>query len=152
LAAILTDITVGKGKGEDLELLQEICEVMQSGAVCEVGKTAAQVVLTGITTFRDEFEAHIRKKRCPALVCKKFVTYHILGENCQGCGLCAESCPEDAITGEDGYIHVIDQDECTKCGACMKVCPAEYGAVIKAGGVKPRTPVEPIPVGSWKKR
>jgi NADPH-dependent glutamate synthase beta subunit-like oxidoreductase/formate hydrogenlyase subunit 6/NADH:ubiquinone oxidoreductase subunit I len=152
LLAILTDITVGKGKGEDLELLQEICEVMLNGAVCEVGRTVARVVLGGTGKYRDAFEAHIRKKRCPSLVCRKFITYHILGENCQGCGRCAKSCPEDAIAGDDGYIHVIDQDECTKCGICLEVCPAEYNAVTKVGGVKPRTPDEPVPVGSWRKR
>jgi NADPH-dependent glutamate synthase beta subunit-like oxidoreductase/formate hydrogenlyase subunit 6/NADH:ubiquinone oxidoreductase subunit I/ferredoxin len=152
LLAILTDITIGKGKGEDLELLQEICEVMLEGAVCETGETAARIVLAGITRYREVFEAHIKKKRCPALVCRKFITYHILGEKCQGCQACLEQCPEDAIAGEAGMIHVIDQEECTRCGTCLKVCPVEYGAVVKAGGVKPKTPDEPIPVGSWRKR
>jgi ferredoxin len=152
LLAILTDVTTGKGKGEDLELLQEICEVMLGGVVCEVGGTAARIVLGAMRQYREEIKAHIRKKRCPALVCKKFITYHILGEKCQGCGLCLEECPEEAIDGGKGMIHVIDQDECTKCGTCMRVCPDEYGAVVKAGVVKPRTPDQPIPVGRWRRR
>ena len=152
LLAILTDITVGKGKTDDIELMQEIGEGMQSGSICGLGQTAANPVLGAIAHYQDEIEAHIKKKRCPALVCRKFITYHILGEKCQGCQACGEQCPEGAIAGEAGMIHVIDQDDCTRCGTCMKVCPVEYGAVVKAGGVKPKTPDEPIPVGSWRKR
>ncbi|GAB6156444.1 NADH-quinone oxidoreductase subunit NuoF [Desulfosporosinus burensis] len=152
LLAILTDITEGKGKSEDLDLLLELGEGMQSGSICGLGRTAPNPVLTAIKYFRDEFEAHIKRKRCPALVCKKYITYHILGDKCQGCQICLKNCPNDAIAGEEQMIHVIDQDECTKCGVCLEVCPSEYRAVTKAGGVKPKTPDEPIPVGSWRKR
>jgi NADH-quinone oxidoreductase subunit F len=152
LFTILTDITAGKGNSDDIALLSELCEGMQTGSICGLGRTAPNPVLTLLAYFREELEAHLRKKRCPALVCRKFITYHILGEKCGGCGLCRERCPEAAIAGDEGMIHVIDQDECTKCGICIEVCPAEYGAVTKAGGVKPRTPAEPVRVGSWKKR
>jgi NADH-quinone oxidoreductase subunit F len=152
LLTILTDITAGKGNSDDIELFKELCEGMQTGSICGLGRTAPNPVLTLMKYFREELDAHLKKKRCPALVCRKFITYHILGEKCRGCGLCRERCPEEAIAGDEGMIHVIDPDACTKCGICFDVCPAEYGAVTKAGGVKPRTPAEPVPVGSWKKR
>jgi NADH-quinone oxidoreductase subunit F len=152
LLAILTDITEGKGNSEDIGMLQELCQGMRSGSICGLGRTAPNPVLTILRHFREEFEAHIRKKRCPALVCKKYITYHISGGKCQGCGICLKNCPAGAIAGGERLIHVIDQDECTKCGACLQACPSDYGAVTKAGGVKPKTPEEPIPVGSWKKR
>ncbi len=152
LYAILTDITEGKGRPGDIELLLELCAGIRTGSSCDLGGTAPNPVLTLIKYFRDELEAHIKRKRCPALVCKKYITYHILGDKCQGCGICLRQCPAGAIAGGERLIHVIDQDECTKCGICLEVCPPGYDAVTKAGGVKPKTPGEPIPVGSWKKR
>lgn len=152
LLTILTEITEGKGNSEDLDLLLELTRGMQSASLCSFGLTASNPVLTILKHFPEELEIHIKKKRCPALVCKKFITYHILGHKCQGCRLCMERCPSDAIVGGEQMIHVIDQEECTKCGICLQVCPAEFGAVTKAGGVKPKTPEEPIPVGQWKKR
>jgi len=131
LLAILTDITEGKGKSDDLDLLLELGEGMQSGSICSLGRTAPNPVLTVIKYFRDELEAHIKKKRCPALVCKKYITYHILGDKCQGCQICLKNCPDEAILGEELMIHVIDQDECTKCGVCLEVCPSEYSAVTR---------------------
>lgn len=152
LYLILKDITEGKGKTEDIDLLLELGEGIQTGAVCALGRTAPNPVLSMIRHFREELEAHIKRKRCPALVCRKYITYHILGEKCRGCRMCLEKCPAGAISGGEQMIHVIDQDECTRCGVCMEVCPSEHAAVIKAGGVKPRTPAEPIPVGTWRKR
>lgn len=146
---ILTDIMEGRGKPDDLELLEELAAGMRTGSLCNLGKTAALPLLTTLKHFRDEYETHIRRKRCPALVCKKFITYHILPGQCRGCGLCLEHCPAGAIRGGAQMVHVIDGDECTKCGICLDLCPSEYNAVVKAGGVKPRTPDEPIPVGSW---
>ncbi|MCL6476971.1 MAG: 4Fe-4S binding protein [Peptococcaceae bacterium] len=149
---ILTDITAGKGKPEDIDLLIELGEGMKAGSLCALGKTAPNPVLTTVKHFREEYEAHIRRKRCPALVCKKFISYHILGDKCQGCLVCLQNCPAGAIAGGEGMIHVIDQDRCDKCGICLDVCPSQFKAVTKAGGVKPVTPEEPVPVGSWKRR
>lgn len=150
LLAILTEITEGKGKPEDIDLLMELGEGVKSGAGCDLGRTAPNPVLTTIRHFREEYEAHVKRKRCPALVCKRFISFHILGDKCRGCLVCMRNCPANAIAGSDQMIHVIDQSECDKCGICLDACP--FNAVTKAGGVKPVTPEEPIPVGSWKKR
>jgi NADH-quinone oxidoreductase subunit F len=152
LREILKDITEGKAKPEDLDLLVEIGESMRAGAFCGMGRSAANPVLTALSILKDEFEAHIRRKKCDAMVCKKYVSFFILPEKCQGCEKCLDVCPEDAIEGEEDMIHVIDQSSCTRCGKCFEVCPAEYSAVVKAGAIKPQVPKKPIPVGSWKKR
>jgi len=149
---ILTDITAGKGRSEDVNLLIELGEGIIAGSLCTYGKTAPNPVLTTIKHFREEYDAHIKRKRCPAMVCKKYISYHILGDKCQGCQICITACPEGGIDGDQGLIHVIDQDKCTKCGKCLEACPTEYSAVAKAGAVKPKTPDEPILVGTWKKR
>jgi NADH-quinone oxidoreductase subunit F len=149
---ILTDISAGKGRPEDVDLLIELGEGIKAGSLCAYGKTAPNPVLTTIKHFREEYDAHIKRKRCPAMVCKKYISYHILGDKCQGCQVCINECPEGAIDGGEGLIHVIDQDKCIKCGKCLEACPAEYSAVAKAGAVKPKTPDEPIPVGTWKKK
>lgn len=149
LLAVLTDITEGKGKPGDIDLLMELGEGIKSGASCDLGRTAPNPVLTTIRHFREEYEAHVRRKRCPALVCKRFISFHILGDKCRGCLACMRNCPANAIAGGDQMIHVIGQSECDKCGICLDACP--FNAVTKAGGVKPVTPEEPIPVGSWKK-
>ncbi len=148
---IMEDIIKGKGKAADIELLNELGANMKLGASCNLGKSIINPLVSGMTYFSDEYEAHVRRKRCAALVCQGYITYHILGDQCQGCGDCLNACPEDAIEGESGYVHVIDQDYCTKCGRCLQICPHQ-GAVVKAGGVKPRTPDKPVRVGSWKSR
>ena len=148
---ILTDMTEGRGKKTDIDLLLEVAEGIKIGSLCGLGKEAPNPVLTSIKHFCEEFDAHIRRKRCAALVCKKYVTFHILGDLCQGCGKCLDQCPSYAIEGGEKMIHVIDQDLCTKCGICFDVCPPENSAVTKAGPVKPKTPEVPVPVGSWKK-
>jgi len=152
LKEMLKDITEGKAKPEDLDLMVEIGESMRAGAFCGMGRSAANPVLTALSLLKDEFEAHIRRKKCDAMVCKKYVSFFILPEKCQGCEKCLDVCPEDAIDGEEDMIHVIDQTGCTRCGKCFDVCPPEYSAVVKAGAVKPQVPKKPIPVGSWKKR
>jgi NADH-quinone oxidoreductase subunit F len=149
---ILTDISAGKGRPEDVDLLIELGEGIKAGSLCAYGKTVPNPVLTTIKHFREEYDAHIKRKRCPAMVCKKYISYHILGDKCQGCQVCIHECSEGAIAGGEGLIHVIDQDKCTKCGKCLEACPVEYSAVTKAGAVKPKTPDEPIPVGTWKKK
>ncbi len=119
---ILERITQGKGKPGDIEKLQELGESIQVGALCGLGKTAPNPVLSTINSFRDESEAHINEKRCPAGYCKALLSYSIIPKNCVGCGVCKRVCPVDAITGEKKQVHVIDQEKCIKCGACMEKC------------------------------
>ena len=149
---ILTDITEGESNAEDMILVEEICNGMKMVSICDYGNDAPNAVITALNSFREEFEAHVNKKICPALVCRKYITYHILGEKCTACGICAAQCPTDAILGEEDMIHIIDQHDCIKCGKCLEVCPQEYSAVVKAGLIKPRTPKELIPVGTWRRR
>jgi len=152
LERILSDMTEGEAKADDMLLIEEICNGMKLVSICDYGHEAPNAVMTALLNFKEEFDAHVSKKLCPALVCKKYITYHILGEKCTGCGRCAAICPADAILGEEGIIHIVDQHDCIKCGKCIEVCPEEYSAVVKAGLIKPRTPRELIPVGSWRRR
>lgn len=126
---ILEDITEGRGKLEDIELLQELAVAVKKGSMCGLGQTAPNPVLTTIRYFRDEYEAHVNEKRCPALVCKALLQYSIDAEKCIGCQRCIKACPVDAITGEKKQPHEIDQDLCTRCGACFDACPKKVGAV-----------------------
>jgi len=145
---ILEDIISGNGREEDVELLQEVGEAVKAGSLCALGGTAPNPVLTTIRYFRDEYDAHIREKRCPALSCKALVTYYIDSEKCEGCGICARACPAEAIEGGKRMVHVINQDKCIKCGTCLDVCPAKFSAVMKTSGEPITAPAEPVPVGS----
>jgi len=133
---ILTDISEGKGKEGDLELLEELAFVIKDTSLCGLGQTAPNPVLSTIRYFQDEYEAHIKEKRCPAGVCKELISYYIEPEKCQACLICLRNCPVEAITGGKGLVHIIDQDKCIKCGACLDVCPPRFGAVTKLSGVK----------------
>ncbi len=148
---ILTDITQGRGKPGDIDLLLELGEAIKQSSLCALGGSAPNPVLTTIRYFRDEYEAHINEKQCPARVCKELITYHILPEKCEGCLICLRECPADAVIGDKRMIHIIDQDKCTKCGVCLEVCPTKFNAVVKVSGELPETPEKPIPVGSWPK-
>ena len=138
---ILDNICDGKGKEGDIELLEELSEVMRDAALCALGTTAPNPVLSTIKYFRDEYEAHIKEKRCPARVCRELITYYILPDRCQACLICARDCPTGAITGGKGLVHVIDQEKCTKCGACFEVCPLRFDAVVKLSGESVPPPV-----------
>ncbi len=129
---ILTRITNGEGRQGDIELLEELCEGIRGGALCGLGQTAPNPVLTTIRYFRNEYEAHINEKRCPADECAALRRFEINKEKCIGCGLCARKCPVDAISGERKQPHRIDPEKCIKCGVCFTVCPVN--AVVKNGG------------------
>ncbi len=130
MSQILTDITEGKGKDGDIELLERLSSTLIDSSLCALGSTAPNPVLTTIRYFRDEYEAHIKEKKCPAGVCKTLVTYSIDEEKCPGCGLCVKECPVEAITpmGKKKPV-VLDQEKCIKCGSCYDVC--NLGAVIR---------------------
>ena len=135
---ILTNISEGKGKEGDIELLEELSGVTKDASLCALGKSAPNPVLSTIRYFRDEYEAHIKEKRCPAYACKALISYYIDPEKCQACMICLRQCPAEAIVGGKNQIHVIDQEKCTKCGTCFEVCPPRFGAAKKISG-------EPVP-------
>ncbi|MFA5375734.1 MAG: NADH-quinone oxidoreductase subunit NuoF [Dehalococcoidia bacterium] len=138
---VLNRICEGKGKEGDIELLESLAGVTKDASLCALGQTAANPVMSTLKYFKDEYEAHIKEKRCPAGVCKSLVSYFIVPEKCQACQICLRECPVSAIKGEKNIIHVIDQSKCTKCGSCMEVCPAKFSAVVKISG----KPVPQVP-------
>ena len=144
---ILEDISNGRGRPGDIELLQELAESVKDGSLCGLGQTAPNPVLTSIRYFRDEYEEHIVEKRCAALHCKALISYYILPDKCQGCMICARNCPVQAIEGGKRMVHVIDQDKCINCGICLDVCPPKFSAVVKVSGTKPSDiPEKSVPV------
>ena len=122
---ILTDIAEGRGKEGDIELLEELGGVIKETSLCALGNTAPNPVLSTIRYFRDEYEAHIKEKRCPAGVCKELITFTIDEEKCPGCQRCIKVCPQMAISGEKKKPHIIDQEKCIKCGLCRDICKFE---------------------------
>ena len=119
---ILERITEGNGKEEDLKTIEWMGKAIIDGSLCALGGTAPNPVLTTLRYFRDEYEAHIKEKRCPAGVCKALITYTIDPELCNGCMVCARICPTEAAFGEKNEVHTIDQEKCIKCGACFEAC------------------------------
>ena len=126
---ILTKITKGQATMEDLDKLEELCHYVKANSLCGLGQTAPNPALSTLRYFRDEYEAHIKEKRCPAGVCKALLSYNIDRDKCRGCTLCARTCPAGAIIGSVKNPHVIDQNKCIKCGACMEKC--KFGAIYK---------------------
>jgi NADH:ubiquinone oxidoreductase subunit F (NADH-binding)/(2Fe-2S) ferredoxin/Pyruvate/2-oxoacid:ferredoxin oxidoreductase delta subunit len=134
MAEILARITAGEGTLEDLAKLEELASTVKRGALCGLGQTAPNPVLSTLRYFRDEYLAHIVDRACPARVCKNLITYEIDPDKCVGCLLCLKACPASAIAGERKKAHVIDPAACIKCGACFNVCPAKVQAVVKRTG------------------
>ncbi|GIV66178.1 MAG: NADH-quinone oxidoreductase subunit NuoF [Chloroflexota bacterium] len=125
---ILTRICDGKGQDGDIELLENLCQEIRTNSLCGLGQGAPNPVVSTLRYFRDEYEAHIYEKRCPAKVCRALIRYEILPDACTGCTVCARNCPVNAISGERRQTHVIDPDTCIRCGICMQVC--NFNAVV----------------------
>ena len=129
LYEMITKITEGEGTLEMLDEMEELCHHLQKNALCALGQTAPNPVLSTLKYFRDEYIAHVVEKRCPAGVCTKLLTYEIDPAKCKGCTLCARNCPADAISGKVKEVHVIDKSKCIKCGVCMSNC--KFDAIVK---------------------
>jgi NADH-quinone oxidoreductase subunit F len=146
---IMKEITEGKAKNDDLELLAELLEEIERNGGCEMSEKAASLCLGLLRNYQEEWDQHIRRNRCSNLICKASFTVYILHDLCDGCGHCFTACPEEAVLGGTNLIHVINGEKCSKCMLCSDVCPK--GAVKKAGAIKPKVPAEPVPVGSFGK-
>ncbi len=138
LLEVLTRISKGEGREGDIDFLEELGEAIKDASMCGLGTTLPNPVLSTIRYFREEYEAHIREKRCPARVCKDLIAFYIDPDKCQACLICKRECPAEAVDGEKSVVHVIDQAKCTKCGTCLDLCPGRFGAVKKISG-------EPVP-------
>jgi len=126
---ILDRITHGEGEPDDVEKLEQLADLLDGAALCALGKTAANPVLSTIRYFREEYDEHIRAHRCPAKECRGLFLYEINPETCTGCMICKRNCPVEAISGERRKPHVIAQEKCTKCGVCIEKCP--FNAIMK---------------------
>ena len=145
---ILERITHGQGEPEDIGRLMELGETIVNGSLCGLGKSAPNPVLSSIHYFREEWDAHITERKCPALVCKSLISFYILPDKCQGCGICLRACPVDAISGGKRMVHIIDQSKCIKCGTCLEKCPERFSAVAKVTGESIAVPEEPVAIGA----
>lgn len=146
LNVLAEGISKGNGREGDIEVLTEVSEDLIMGSCCDYGKEVGKINKKIIEEDKEQFEKHIKRKRCDALVCKKFFSYYIAPEKCSGCNKCVEQCTKNAIAGDKGLIHVIDSFVCDRCGKCIAVCEA---AIQKAGTVLPKVPDKPVAVGSF---
>ena len=128
---ILDRIASGEGREEDLELIDELSEFMEAASLCALGQSAPFPVASTLKYFRDEYEEHIREKRCRAGVCQSLIAYEIDLEKCKACGICQRACPTDAINKSEDKVFTVVQEKCIKCGACFSACPDKFSAVIK---------------------
>jgi ferredoxin len=126
---LLNRISEGEGTMEDLQALEDLAIMVKDMSLCGLGQTAPNPVLTTLRYFRDEYEAHIREKKCYAGACTKLITYMIDPDKCKRCGICAKNCPVKCISGDRETPYVIDQEACIKCGTCYEKCP--FGAISK---------------------
>ncbi|HYL79968.1 MAG TPA: NADH-ubiquinone oxidoreductase-F iron-sulfur binding region domain-containing protein, partial [Candidatus Acidoferrum sp.] len=143
----LERICAGEGKPADLTELEHLCEQIRRTSLCGLGQGAPNPVVSTLTHFRQEYEAHIREKRCPSLVCRALIHYWIDAEKCNGCHLCVKHCPTAAITGKPKTPHAILQEKCIKCGKCVEVCPERFGAAMKVAGRPPAGDPDAVPAG-----
>lgn len=144
------EITEGRGKADFPDLTREIGDAMKFSTLCTMGQVSADIALTAVNQFPSEYEAHIKKKACPAGVCFSSETVYIDPKLCNGCGDCMDACPQDCIEGKANYIHMIDDMACDKCGKCMEVCEAD--AIVRTSGKVPKLPNRLTKVGRFKKR
>ncbi len=154
LLEVLTRISDGEGREGDIDFLTELGESIKDASMCGLGQTLPNPVLSTLRYFKDEYEAHIKEKKCPALVCRNLIQYYINPNKCVGCLLCIKSCPTEAIIGESKFIHIINQENCHKCGQCLEVCPPKISAIIKVTGSDMENLVqlsEIISCKEWKK-
>ncbi len=143
---VLNRITQGQGEEGDIDILAGLAEEVKSGSLCGLGKTAPNPVLTTLRYFRDEYEAHIREGRCPALMCRELIAYYILPDKCErSCDACIGTCTVEAISPNKQRIKVIDQEKCVKCGTCLTSCPPQYNAIVKL------SPPSEVPVPKKKR-
>jgi len=147
---IIKDITEGNALRDDMDLLLDILKQIQLGTSCNMTKNVALTCLELIEAYEEEWELHIRRKRCSNLVCNGMYTLYIDPEVCNGCSHCLRSAPKEMIMGEPGMIHVINQNNLDKLSIDLAICP--LNAIKKAGPIKPKLPAKPIPVGSFDQK
>lgn len=150
LKQMLSDATDGKGKAEDVELIEEIANEISEETLCSLGQKSTEFVKTSAVAFKSSYESHIKRKKCPTDFCGGDQIIAIKGDLCNGCGECMDVCDCDAIEGKSGYIHMIDEFDCTKCGKCIDVC--NISAIVKIAANKTVGPDKLTRVGRWKKR
>ncbi len=145
---IVAEMTTGKARISDVDMIKDVSSLISIGAYCPFGQHMTGPLTSAMELFADEFEEHIKKKECRCGKCYKAeATYVIMPDLCTGCGDCIDECPEDAIEGKDGFIHMIDQDLCERCGKCVKACDED--AIVTVTGKLPKLPKKLTKVGKW---